>query len=163
MRWQGSWTLDNTDPYKLSSALQTQAAGQAHIFIKTLRWGTGEMAQGLRALTALPKVLIQIPATTWHLTTICNEIWCTLLECLKTATLYLHIINKSFFKKLKKTLWWSRKTGNVKEQGIHSLTIEFISCWVHGYFNETKISMNFVCFGFLFWGTVSFCSSPGTQ
>jgi hypothetical protein len=34
--------------------------------------GAGEMAQWLRALTALLKV--QIPATTWWLTTICNEI-----------------------------------------------------------------------------------------
>jgi hypothetical protein len=39
----------------------------------------GEMAQRLRALTALPKVLIQIPATTWWLTTICKEIGCPLL------------------------------------------------------------------------------------
>jgi hypothetical protein len=38
---------------------------------------------------------VQIPATTWWLTTICNEIGCLLLMCLKTATVYLHIINKS--------------------------------------------------------------------
>ena len=42
---------------------------------------------------------VQIPATTWWLTTICNKIWCPLLECLKIATVYLHIIiNKSFLK-----------------------------------------------------------------
>ena len=35
---------------------------------------------------------VQIPATTWWLTTIHNEIWCPLLGCLKTATVYLHII-----------------------------------------------------------------------
>jgi hypothetical protein len=42
---------------------------------------------------------VQIPATTWWLTTICNKIWLPLLECLKTATVYLHIINKSLKKK----------------------------------------------------------------
>jgi hypothetical protein len=36
--------------------------------------GTGEMAQQLRALTALPEVLSSIPKTTWWLTTICNGI-----------------------------------------------------------------------------------------
>jgi len=36
--------------------------------------GAGEMAQRLRALTALPEVLSSIPATTWWLTTICNEV-----------------------------------------------------------------------------------------
>jgi hypothetical protein len=36
--------------------------------------GAGEMAQWLRALTAVPEVLVQFPATTWWLTTICNEI-----------------------------------------------------------------------------------------
>jgi len=35
-----------------------------------LNLGAGEMAQWLRALTALPEV----PATTWWLTTICNAI-----------------------------------------------------------------------------------------
>jgi hypothetical protein len=43
---------------------------------------------------------VHIPATTWWLTTIRNEIWLPLLECLKTATVYLHIIiNKSLKKK----------------------------------------------------------------
>ena len=36
----------------------------------------------------------QIPATTWWLTTIRDEIWCPLLGCLKTATVYLYIIKK---------------------------------------------------------------------
>ncbi|CAO2608103.1 hypothetical protein LEMLEM_LOCUS13659 [Lemmus lemmus] len=47
--------------------------------IKILLEGAGEIAQRLRALAALPDVLIQFPATTWWLTTICNEIWCPLL------------------------------------------------------------------------------------
>jgi hypothetical protein len=34
----------------------------------------GEMAQRVRALTALPKVLSSNPATTWWITTIHNEI-----------------------------------------------------------------------------------------
>jgi hypothetical protein len=50
----------------------------------------GEMAQGLRALTALPEVLSPIPATKWWLTTICNGVWCPLLVCLKTATVCSH-------------------------------------------------------------------------
>jgi len=37
---------------------------------------------------------VQFPATTWWLTTICSEIWCPLLMCLKTATVYLYRINK---------------------------------------------------------------------
>ena len=34
--------------------------------------GAGEMAQWLRALAALPEFRVQVPATTWWLTTICN-------------------------------------------------------------------------------------------
>jgi hypothetical protein len=56
--------------------------------------GAGEMAQWLGALTVLPEVWVQIPAT-WWLTTICNEIWYSLLVYLKTATVYLYVINKS--------------------------------------------------------------------
>jgi hypothetical protein len=42
---------------------------------------------------------VQIQATTWWPTTICNEIWYPLLVCLRTATVHLHIIiNKSFLK-----------------------------------------------------------------
>jgi hypothetical protein len=41
---------------------------------KGMGGGAGEMAQQLRALTALLKVLSSNPATTWWLTTICNEI-----------------------------------------------------------------------------------------
>jgi hypothetical protein len=37
---------------------------------------------------------VQIPATTWWLTTTRNEIWSPLLVYLKTATVCLHIINK---------------------------------------------------------------------
>jgi hypothetical protein len=56
--------------------------------------GAGEMAQQLRALTALPEALISIPSGTWWLTTICNEIQCPLLVCLKTVTVYSYILNK---------------------------------------------------------------------
>jgi hypothetical protein len=41
-------------------------------------------------LTVLPQVLSSFPATTWWLTNICNGIWCPLLVCLKTATVYSH-------------------------------------------------------------------------
>jgi hypothetical protein len=40
--------------------------------------GPGEMAQWLRALTALPEVLSSIPQI-HRFTTICNGIWCPLL------------------------------------------------------------------------------------
>ena len=50
------------------------------------------MAQWLRALTVLPKVWVQFPATTWWLTTIGNGIF---LLCLKTETMYSHKINNS--------------------------------------------------------------------
>jgi len=54
------------------------------------------MAQRLRALTALPEVLSSIPRT------ICNEIWCPLLVCLKAATVYSYIIINTSFKTRKK-------------------------------------------------------------
>jgi hypothetical protein len=38
---------------------------------------------------------VQISATTWWFTTTCNEIWSLLLALLKTASVYLLIINKS--------------------------------------------------------------------
>jgi hypothetical protein len=49
----------------------------------------GEMAQWLRALTALPEVLSSILATIRWLTTICNGIQYPLLVCLKTAAVYI--------------------------------------------------------------------------
>jgi hypothetical protein len=61
---------------------------QLHIGI---RWSI-EMAQRLRALFRRPWV--QIPATTWWLTTTCNEIWLPLLVCLKIATVYIWILEK---------------------------------------------------------------------
>jgi hypothetical protein len=41
--------------------------------------GDREMAQRLKALAALPKVLSSYPATTWWLTLIYDEVWCLLL------------------------------------------------------------------------------------
>ena len=40
---------------------------------------------------------VQFPATTWWLTAICNEIWCPLLVCLKTVTVYSHKQIRFFF------------------------------------------------------------------
>jgi hypothetical protein len=50
------------------------------------------MAQRVRALTALPKVVSSNLTTTWWLTTTRNEIGRPLLVRLKIATVYLHII-----------------------------------------------------------------------
>jgi hypothetical protein len=64
---------------------------------KKVGGGVGEKAQQLRASTALLKVVSSNPSnfiSTWWLTTICNKIGYPLLVCLKTATVYLHIINK---------------------------------------------------------------------
>jgi hypothetical protein len=55
-------------------------------------WWDGSVGKSTRLL--FRRSGVQIPATTWWLTTICNEIWLPLLECLKTATVYLHIINE---------------------------------------------------------------------
>jgi hypothetical protein len=41
---------------------------------KIVKEGAGEMAQCLRALAALPKVMSSIPSNQWWLTTICNWI-----------------------------------------------------------------------------------------
>jgi hypothetical protein len=74
--------------------------------------GAGEMAQRLRALTALPEVLSSNPSNhmvaliftcmLWHVytcTCICNGIWCPLLVYRHAHTIYLmHIINKSLKK-----------------------------------------------------------------
>jgi hypothetical protein len=60
-------------------------------------WWDGSAGKSTRLLFRRSRV--QIPATTWWLTTILNKIWHPLLECLKTATVYLHIIiNKSLKK-----------------------------------------------------------------
>jgi formate/nitrite transporter FocA (FNT family) len=62
----------------------------AHSFIlKFYFLGAREMAQLLRALTALPVALSSIPSN--H--TICNGIQCSFLVCLKTATVYSYIYN----------------------------------------------------------------------
>jgi hypothetical protein len=55
-------------------------------------WWDGSVGKSTRLL--FWRSGVQIPATTWRLTTIHNEIWRPLLECLKTATVYLHIIKK---------------------------------------------------------------------
>ena len=53
------------------------------------------MAQRLRTLPALPKVLSSIPSNHMVLTTICNEVWCPLLACRHTHRQNIvYIINK---------------------------------------------------------------------
>ena len=50
--------------YPEASKDTTSQTGKAHEFkkIKICKYGTGEMAQQLRALTALPEVLSSIPS-----------------------------------------------------------------------------------------------------
>ena len=50
-------------------------------------WGDGSAVKSTDCSSEGPEFKFQQP-------TICNEIGCPLLVCLKTATVYLHIINK---------------------------------------------------------------------
>jgi hypothetical protein len=84
IHWCGMWEDENTD---------------------TGGWWDGSVGKSTRLLFRRSRV--QIPATTWWLTTIYNKIWLPLLVCLKTATVYLHIIiNKSLKKKKKRKYWY---------------------------------------------------------
>jgi hypothetical protein len=107
--------------------------------LKTLKLGAGEMAQWVRAPNCSSRLLfrrsgVQIPAATWWLTTIRNKIWPPLLECLKTATVYLHIINK--LKKKKKP--WNSLVRFQLYQLISSVALEKLlkflnfGCWWDG-------------------------------
>jgi len=60
--------------------------------IRQQRW-TGEMAQWLRAPTALPEVLSSIPSNHIVAHTLCNGIPCSLLVCLWCTHINI-IINK---------------------------------------------------------------------
>jgi hypothetical protein len=86
-------------------------------------WWDGSVGKSTRLLFRRSRV--QIPATTWWLTTICNKIWRPLLVCLKTATVYLHVINKSLKKnkKKKKILVWSKnlRPSRTKRNGSDTL------------------------------------------
>jgi hypothetical protein len=57
---------------------------------------------------------VQIPANTWWLTTIRDEIWRPLLVCLKTATMYLDIIINLFKTKNKTNKQKKNKTITLK-------------------------------------------------
>jgi hypothetical protein len=71
--------------------------------MKTENWA-GEMAQRLKALTALAEILSLVPSN--HMvahTAICKGIWCPLLACRHIHTIFcrqnaIYIINKSFKK-----------------------------------------------------------------
>jgi hypothetical protein len=67
---------------------------------------------------------VQFPATTWWLTTICSRVWCPLLVCLKTPTVYSHTmnewINKSSLKKIR-----IRNTSIIINMSMKSKLIEF--------------------------------------
>ena len=66
--------------------------GNTNPFKKKWGWWNGSVGKSTRLL--FRRSGVQIPAITWWLTTIRNEIWLPLLECLKTATVYLHVIKK---------------------------------------------------------------------
>jgi hypothetical protein len=63
-----------------------------NITLLTIMWGWWDGSVGKSTRLLFRRFEVQIPATTWWLTTIRNKIWCPLLVCLKTATVYLHII-----------------------------------------------------------------------
>lgn len=61
--------------------------------VKSSHLGAGEMAQRLRALTALPEVLSSIPSNHMVAPNIYNSIWYPLLACIQNT---VFVINKSF-------------------------------------------------------------------
>jgi hypothetical protein len=54
----------------------------------TVQQGAVEMAQCSEHWLLFQRSWVQLPATTWWLTAICDGIWCLLLVCLQTATMY---------------------------------------------------------------------------
>jgi hypothetical protein len=58
-------------------------------FLQQSHSRAGEMAQREEHWLLFRRPWVQIPATTWWLTTTCNEIWWPFLACLKSATVYL--------------------------------------------------------------------------
>ena len=92
-----------------------------------LGWWDGSVGKSTQLLFWRSEV--QIPATTWWLTTIRNKIWCPLLECLKTATVYTHIINKSIFKKKKNLRTWEVETSYWQAQARLDVLGTFQVLW----------------------------------
>jgi hypothetical protein len=85
--------LLNLPPYEEDSTnVPCNPCCQSQLKKTNSGWWDGSVGKSTRLL--FWRSGVQIPATTWWHTTICNEIWLLLLECLKTATVYLHIINK---------------------------------------------------------------------
>jgi hypothetical protein len=78
-------------------------------YLRKIHRGLERWLSGLEHWLLFRRSWVQIPATTWWLTTIHNEVWRPLLVCLKTATVCLHItINKSLKKdtqQFKKWYW----------------------------------------------------------
>ena len=62
---------------------------------------------------------VQIPATIWWLATIRNEIWHPFLECLKSATVYLHINKKQNKKQTNKQ---TTKKESLRQEDWHKVT-----------------------------------------
>ena len=79
------------------------------------------MVQRLRAPTALPKVLSSNPSNHMVVHYHLNEIRHPLLECLKIATVYLHIIiNKSFLKNYMVVQTFKPSTQEAEAGGVLS-------------------------------------------
>jgi hypothetical protein len=51
-------------------------------------WGLERWLSGDEHRLLFQRSWVQFPAPIWWLTTICNDLWCCLLVCLKTATVY---------------------------------------------------------------------------
>jgi hypothetical protein len=91
-----TWALSGKEMTSVSPPAWTfsvRSPGENALVRRATRgWWYGSVGKSTRLL--FQRSGVQIPATTWWLTTIRNEVWLPFLECLKTATVYLHIINK---------------------------------------------------------------------
>jgi hypothetical protein len=83
-----SWTdhLKKQSP-RISLESEWVAYGRRQLKDMGRGWWDGSVGRSTRLL--FRRSGVQIPATTWWLTTMRNEIWLPLLECLRTATVYL--------------------------------------------------------------------------
>ena len=105
---QRTCVMERSANWDVSATAQSKAQGplwrRRYKDCKSRGWRDGSVvksvdcsSEGPEFKSQQPHGRVQISATTWWLTTICNEIWCPLLEYLRIATVYLHInkwINK---------------------------------------------------------------------
>jgi hypothetical protein len=85
-QWTHGKPFHSTGPGPMLSFAQARHSPPSLYKVPGLeRW-----LRGLEHWLLFQRSWVQFPATTWWLTTICNEIWCPLLVCLKKATVYSH-------------------------------------------------------------------------